>query len=305
MLSYGTYLLPGTLKEALEAVATLPPGGRVLAGATDIVPYAREGRGGDVHLPVVVDLSRVAEFKGHQVGPGTVRLNASLVFQDFLEDATLREHLPCMPHCAIWFADDQVREQATLAGNIANASPAADGVPPLLAMNGMVELARLEGREVARRSLRLDDFIQGPGKSALAPGELITAVTVESMRGYGGSFQKVGQRRSLVISKVSAAALVKTDPSGTRFEDVRLAIGGVGPVPVRLTDIEAMLNGQPITRRLVAEAGAIPADRVASRSMVEYRKRVVSGFVAAAIEDALVACGAPMPTDADREEAHV
>ncbi len=108
-----------------------------------------------------------------------------------------------------------------------------------------------------------------------------------------------------MISAVCAAALVKLDATGTIFEDVRLALGGIGPVPMRLTDIEAMLRGQRITRKLVAEASVLPADRVASRSRVAYRRNVVRGFVEAAIEDALVALGSPIPTPAQREAAHV
>src|SRR5690606_40303130 len=79
----------------------------------------------------------------------------TLFRSQFLTDEVLREHLPCMPYCAVWFADDQIREQATLAGNVVNASPAADGTPPLLAMDGEIEIARLaQGRD--RKSTRLN-----------------------------------------------------------------------------------------------------------------------------------------------------
>jgi xanthine dehydrogenase FAD-binding subunit len=305
MFSYDSYQMPLTLRDALEAVATLPAGGRVIAGGTDIVPWARDGRGGDVHFPVMVDISRVEEFQGYKVADGRVRLNANVVFQDFLEDEALRRNLPCMPGCAIWFADDQVRAQATLAGNLVNASPAADGTPPMLALNAEVELARLKQGEVTRRTVSLEEFVQGPGETVLEGDELITAVTCDTLAGYGGSFQKVGQRRSLVISRVCAAALVKTSPDGGRFEDVRLALGGIGPVPVRLRDIEDMLRGQKVSPALIAEASVRPADRVASRSRVEYRRHVVSGFVQAAIEDALVASGIPAPSQKDREKARV
>ncbi len=304
MFTYDSYHLPRTLREALELAATLPADGKVIAGGTDIVPYAREGRGGDVHFPVLLDVSKVAEFQGYAIENGRARLNAALPYQAFLEDPVLRENLPCMPGCAIWFADDQIREQATLAGNLVNASPAGDGAPPMMALNAEVELARLSGGEVTTRRLPLGEFITGPGRTVLEPGELVTAVICDALPGYGGSFQKVGQRRSLVISRVCAAALVKLDPTRHVFEDVRLALGGIAPVPLRLHDIEEMLRGKKITRRLVAEASVIPADRVASRTRVEYRRHVVRGFVEAAIEDALVACGAPVPSDRDREEAH-
>jgi carbon-monoxide dehydrogenase medium subunit/xanthine dehydrogenase FAD-binding subunit len=305
MLTCDDYHLPTSLHEALTLWVGAPEGSRLVAGATDLLPWAREGRAGDVHLPAMIDLSRVVELKGYAIQDGRVRLGANIVYQQFLTDPVLRRHLPCMPYCAIWFADDQIREQATLAGNIANASPAADGVPPVIAMNGEIELARLQDGDVVTRAMPIAEYITGPGRTKLAADEIITAVTVDSMEGYGGSFQKVGQRRSLVISAVCCAALVKTDETGTVFEDVRLALGGIGPVPVRLTDIEEMMRGQRITRKLVAEASVIPADRVASRTRQDYRRAVVSGFIEAAIEDALVEIGAPKPTPEEREAAHV
>lgn len=305
MLNCDQYLMPKTLEEALALWRDAPEGSRLIAGATDILPWAREGRAGDVHLPAMIDVSRVAELQGYTVDGGRVRLGANVVFQQFLTDTELAAHLPCMPHCAIWFADDQIREQATLAGNIVNASPAADGTPAVLALNGEIEMARLDGGAVARRSMPVAEFITGPGRTKLAADEIVTAITCDSLRGHGGSFQKVGQRRSLVISAVCAAAAVRVSDDGRRFEDVRIALGGIGPVPTRLDDIEAMLIGQEITSKLIADASVIPADRVASRTRREYRRAVVRGFVEAAIEDALVACGAPSPSAAERENAHV
>jgi carbon-monoxide dehydrogenase medium subunit/xanthine dehydrogenase FAD-binding subunit len=305
MLTYDDYLTPISLGEALQLWRDAAPGAKLVAGATDILPWAREGRAGDVHLPALIDLSRVTELNGYRIEGGKVRIGANIVYQQFLEDETLRRHLPCMPFCAVWFADDQIRQQATLAGNIVNASPAADGMPPVLTLNGEIEMARLNAGRIETRAMPVRDFVQGPGKTALGPDEIVTAVICDSCEGYGGSFQKVGQRRSLVISTVCAAALIKTDASGETFEDVRLALGGVGPVPVRLADIEAMLRGQRIDRQLVADAAALSAARVASRTRQDYRRAVVRGFIEAAIEDALVACGAPWPGPQQREAAHV
>lgn len=293
MLTCDTYLMPKTLAEALVAWRDAPEGGRLVAGATDILPWAREGRAGDVHLPVMVDVSRVAELQGYSVQGNRVRLGANVVYQDFLEDDTLIRLLPNMRYCAIWFADDQIRRQATLVGNLVNASPAGDGMPPVLALNGEIELARLEGGVITTRTLPVADFITGPGKTDLQPGEIATAVTVDALPGYGGSFEKVGQRRSLVISVVCASALVKLDITGQRFEDVRVAIGGIGPRPTRLHDIEAMLRGERVSGDLIARASAHAAGLVASRSRVEYRRAVSPGFVAAAIEDALAAIDTP------------
>ena len=287
MLTCDTYHLPTTLRDALELWSEVPEGSRLVSGATDILPQAREGRAGDVHIPSFVDVTRVAEFEGHSVAHGRIRLGANVVYQDFLTDEVLKHLLPCMPYCAIWFADDQIREQATLAGNLANASPVADGTPAVAALNGAVELARLEDGEIKTRGFTVSDFILGPGRTVLQPGEIIASVSLDALAGYGGSFQKVGRRRSLVISIACCAALVKTDSTGRVFDDVRLALGGVGPRPIRLKAVESRLRGENISRRTINEAAQLAADKVASRSRQEYRRSVVIGFVKAGIEEAL------------------
>lgn len=303
MLLCDEYLTVNTLGEALAALEANLGRCRVVAGATDTLPWAREGRAGDVHVPVLIDISRIAELSGYEVSDGRVRLGANVVFQQFLTDQVLRDHMPCMPYCAVWFADDQIREQATLAGNVVNASPAADGTPPLLAMDAEIEVARLADGSIAHRSLPVSEFVLGPSKTALEPGEIITAITCTSMAGYGGSFQKVGRRRSLVISTVCAAAMAKTDASGELIEDARIAVGGIGPVPMRLNDVEDMLRGERITQELIARASAMAADRVASRTRREYRRTVVCGLVQAAIEEALADGGAALGR-AQTEAAH-
>lgn len=301
MLTCDDYLMPETLEDALHQWAALPEGSRLVAGATDLLPWAREGRAGDVHVPAMLDISRIEELKGYALEGARVRLGANVVYQDFLTDDTLKAHLPCMPYCAIWFADDQIREQATLAGNIVNASPAADGTPPVIALNGTIEIARLENGSVTRRTQAVSEFVAGPGRTTLAPGEIVTAVELDSAQGYGGSFEKVGQRRSLVISVVCAACVVKPSPDRRSFEDVRLAMGGIGPVPVRLTEIETFLTDKPITADIIRAAARMNEGLVNSRTRREYRREVVEGFIQRALEDALADAGTPVEPAAIKE----
>ena len=301
MLTCDDYLMPATLEEALHLWADLPEGSRLVAGATDLLPWAREGRAGDVHVPAMLDVSRVEELQGYALEGARVRLGANVVYQDFLTDDTLKAHLPCMPYCAIWFADDQIREQATLAGNIVNASPAADGTPPVIALNGTIEIARLENGTVAHRTEAVSEFVTGPGRTTLAPGEIVTAIELDSALGYGGSFEKVGQRRSLVISVVCAACVVKPSADGRTFEDVRLAMGGIGPVPVRLSEIEEFLKDKSITADVVRAAARMNDGLVNSRTRREYRREVVEGFIQRALEDALADAGSPVEPVAMKE----
>ncbi len=305
MLTCDSYLTPETLAEALELWAAAPEGARLVAGATDILPWAREGRAGDVHLPQMIDVTRIPEFNSIKIENGRVRLGANVVFQQFLTDERLRRHMPCMPFCAIWFADDQIREQATLAGNVVNASPAADGTPPLVAMDAEIEIATLDGANISTRTTPVTEFITGPGRTTLRPGEIVTGISCRSMEGYGGSFEKVGQRRSLVISVVCGTCLVKPDAVSGTFEDVRLAMGGIGPVPIRLTEIETFLKGRPITAETISEASRMCDGLVNSRTRREYRRDVVEGFIARAIEDALHDAGVQVPGAERKDNAHV
>lgn len=309
MLTCDDYVVPENLYQALKAWSGAPEGSRLLAGATDTLPWARQGRAGDVagdaHVPSLIDISRVVGLDGYEfTDAGRVCLNANVVFQDFLEDSVLREHLPHMPACAMWFADDQIRRQATIAGNVANASPAADGVPPLVALNATVELARIQGDDIAWRSIPLVSFIEGPGRTQIADGEILASITCDSAKGYGGAFEKVGHRHSLVISVACASCCVKASDDGKTFDDVRLALGGVGPAPMRLDDVEDFLRGKPITGAVIAEAAEMPVGRVASRTRQEYRRDVVQGFTARAIIDALGSIGIDVAREEMKRASH-
>jgi carbon-monoxide dehydrogenase medium subunit/xanthine dehydrogenase FAD-binding subunit len=292
MLHCDEYLVPASLDETFDAVERHRGRHRIVAGATDTLPWAREGRAGDVDIPVLIDVSKVPELCQREVNERRVRIGAATPIQRFLDDPALVRALPCMPRCAVWFADDQIREQASIGGNIVNASPAADGTPPLIAHEAQVELAARSAGKISRRRMPLGQFVTGPGRTALQAGEILTAIECDALPGYGGSFEKVGHRRSLVISLVCLAALVKLDATGRAFADVRLAIGGIAPVPIRLSEAEALLRGRPVSSERLVEAAELPVELVASRTRQAYRRDVVRGFVIGGLINAVQRAGA-------------
>jgi carbon-monoxide dehydrogenase medium subunit/xanthine dehydrogenase FAD-binding subunit len=303
MLICDEYLTPASLEAAFDAMERYRGRHRIVAGATDTYPWAREGRAGDVEIPVLIDVARIPELRERMVGGTRVRLGAATPIQRFLDDAALGRALPAMPRCAVWFADDQIRESATIGGNIVNASPAADGTPPLIAHEARVELAARRNGKIERRTLALADFLTGPGATALAQGELLVAVECDALAGYGGSFEKAGHRRSLMISLVCLATLVKLDASGRSFEDVRLAVGGIGPVPQRLGEVEAFLKGAPVTAARLEAAAEMPVALVASRTRQEYRREVVRGFMVRGLMEAVRNAGGRIAALAPELEA--
>ena len=305
MLICDEYITPGSLAEAFAAMKQHRGRYRVVAGCTDTLPWAREGRAGDVEIPVLIDVSKIPELNERQVGERRVRLGAATPIQRFLDDAALGRAMPSMPRCAVWFADDQIRALATLGGNIVNASPAADATPCLEAHDAIVELASSQGGKITKRSMSLREFIIGPGKTALAEGELVTGFECDALAGFGGSFEKVGHRRSLVISIVCLAVLVKLDRDGRTIEDTRLAIAGIRPVPRRLREIEGLLRGKPLTDALLEEAADMPLDLVQSRTRQEYRRDVVRGFLVRGLISASKRAGAsPDALTAELEAAY-
>ncbi len=292
MLICDEYLTPSTLNEAFAAMQRHRGRYRVVAGCTDTLPWAREGRAGDVEIPVLIDVARIPDLRESRVDDHRVWLGAAIPIQRFLDDPVLARALPSMPRCAVWFADEQIRAQATVGGNIVNASPAADVTPALIAYDAEVELAKSSGGRVLHRRMKLDKFVIGPNRTALEEDELLIAVECEALPGYGGSFEKVGHRRSLVISIVCLATLVKLDAQGHRFEDVRLAIGGIGPVPRRLADVETFLRGGPLSAARLQEAADMPVSLVASRTRQAYRRDVVRGFMLRGLINAARRAGA-------------
>ncbi len=292
MLTCDDYLLPASLDEAFDAMAAHAGRYRLVAGATDILPWAREGRAGDQHIPVLIDVTRIPEIGSRSVEGPQVRLGAATVFQRFLDDDALKATLPALPFCAIWFADDQIRESATIGGNLVNASPAADGTPALLTHNAELEIAARSATGITRRTVALSEFVLGPSRTVLAPDEILVSITCDALSGYGGAFEKVGHRRSLVISSVCVAVAAKLTSDRSTFTDLRIALAGVGPVPQRLDDVEAFLMSGPLSADRLEAAADMPVSRVASRTRREYRREVVHGFVLRGLMNAARRAGA-------------
>jgi xanthine dehydrogenase FAD-binding subunit len=292
MLLCDAYLTATKLDEAFHLMEAHRGRYRLVAGATDLLPWAREGRAGDVHIPVLIDIARIPELRERAVNDTRVRLGSATPVQRFLDDPVLGRAMPSMPRCAVWFADDQLRESATIGGNIVNASPAADSTPPLFAHDAVIELASRSNGRIETRKLAISDFITGPGKTTLADNEILVAIDCAALPGYGGSFEKVGHRRSLVISTVCLAAMVKLDASGRAFEDVRLCIGGIGPVPDRLRDVEQFLLSGPLTMSRLEQAADMPVSLVRSRTRQDYRRDVVRGFMLRGLFNAAQRAGA-------------
>lgn len=262
----GEYLRPDRLSEALAALRRPHV---VLAGGTDFYP-ARVGRAIDED---VLDITAIASLRGISAGAEGWRLGATTTWSELL-DADLPPLFDGLKQAAREVGGRQIQNAGTLAGNLCNASPAADGVPPLLALDAEVELAGPAGV----RRLPLAAFITGNRRTALVPGELMVALHVRKQAHEARSaFLKLGARRYLVISIAMAAAALEID--GGRITAARIAVGACSAVAQRLPRLEAALLGALLDQRLgnlVEEAQLAPLAPIDDvRGSASYRRDAV------------------------------
>jgi CO/xanthine dehydrogenase FAD-binding subunit len=231
----GDYLRPTCLDEALQALSRP---WTVLAGGTDFYP-ARVGRAIDEN---VLDITAIAALRGVAEHADGWRLGATTTWSELLE-ASLPPLFDGLKQAAREVGGRQIQNAGTLAGNLCNASPAADSVPPLLTLDAEVELA---GRAGSRR-VPLEAFITGNRRTVLMPGELLVAIHVPKPgRDARSAFLKLGARRYLVISIAMTAAAVEIE--GGRVAAARVAVGACSAVAQRLPALEAALAGAPVDR---------------------------------------------------------
>jgi CO/xanthine dehydrogenase FAD-binding subunit len=273
-------LVPSTLDEALVALGEHPDA-LVLAGGTDLMVEINEARHQLAGEEVVVSVNRVAELKAWRVdrSRATLRLGAGVTYAE-LARPPLATLLPALGQAARTVGSPQIRNAATIGGNLVTCSPAGDGLPVLAALDATVHLDGPEGA----RTLPVSEFMTGVKRTARRPGELLTAVTLPMLDGWQG-YAKVGVRNAMVIA-IAGACLAVDRPS----RSVRIALGSVAPTIVRAPDAEAFAaaavdwDATTIGEREVARFGELAAAAARPiddhRASAAYRRRAVEVLAA-------------------------
>jgi CO/xanthine dehydrogenase FAD-binding subunit len=276
-ISVSDYARPETLAQALQMMSG--GGWRVLGGGTDLYP----GAGSRLAGPVL-DVSALPGFSGI-TQDDDLRIGAGTTWAE-IAGADLPGALRALQQAALQVGGRQVQNAGTIGGNLCNASPAADGVPPLLALGAEVELVSADGT----RLLPLEGFLLGPRRTALQAGEVLAAVIVRDSNLRGTSaFEKLGARSHLVISIAMVAARVVL--TAGRVTKAMIAVGSCSPTAVRLPLVEAALVDAPVTeavdriRVADVQAALSPVDDV--RATAEYRLEAAVELVRRAVAGAL------------------
>ena len=267
---------PESIAEAVGLAASLAPHARLLAGGTDLIIQINRGRCAPRHL---IALDRIAALHGITSSTDEIRIGALTTHKTIESHPAFAGPLLALQEAARVVGGHQVRNLATVGGNVVNASPAADVVPVLLALDATVTLT---GR-IGTRRLTLGEFLRGPGETARREDEVLECLAFAPLPARSASsFIKAGRRRAMEIAVVCVAACLTLDAAG-RCSAARIALGAVAPTALRATAAEQALHGQALTPELLREAGqraasaCTPIDDV--RASAEYRRMLVQALV--------------------------
>lgn len=263
---------PDSIEELLEMLKS-KPNVKLIAGGTDLLLQMKQGT---AQPETVISLKNVEELRGFSVSKNGYRLGAGMTLRGITRSNELTQNFPGLVYAAGVVASEQIRTLATLGGNICNASPSADMVPPLIALDAVVQLVSNQGQ----RDLSLSEFFKGPGESILKSGEIMHSIFLPHPSG-NMIYSKHAPRKFMDLAVVGVA--VRLAKKNGKINEARVALGAVGPVPFRAEKTEALLAGQALTTELMLEAGemaageCVPIDDI--RGSAWYRKRMVKVHV--------------------------
>ena len=292
MTLWHRYHIPGDVAQALRLLAEHGPEARIVAGGTDLILELERGVR---RASVLIDVSRLAGLERIVEEDGLIRLGARVTHNQAVASPLVVERAFPLARACWEVGAPQIRNRGTVVGNLITASPANDTITPLWALEARVTLASVRGQ----RQLSFPEFFQGVRRTALAPDEMVTAVTFPALRpGMRGTFIKLGLRRAQAISVVNAAVVVEWEDRVIdglpRVRTARVALGAVAPTIIRSPQAEAALRGAPLSDAVIetaaqaAAADARPIDDI--RGSAAYRREMVRVLVRRALRQLRDGC---------------
>jgi carbon-monoxide dehydrogenase medium subunit len=269
------YFAPKSVSEALSLLARYGEHAKVIAGGTDVmvdIKYKEEPG-------CLVNIKRIPGIAGIRENGGSLLIGPLATIRDIETSKLVRERLPLLWESCHQFASLQIRNTATIGGNICRASPSGETLAPLLALEAKVRLAFSDGEKTEGFS----SFFQGPGKTSLGSKGILTEIEVPyPANGSRGVYLKHAVRGAMDIAMVGVAVLVTPDAAKNKMQDVRIGLGAVAPTPIRAAKTEGLLRDKPLTASLLKEAAALAASESSpisdQRSSAEYRRWIVEAL---------------------------
>ena len=275
------YFEPKTISDALSLLAKHGAEAKIIAGGTDVmvdIKYKEEPG-------CLVNIKKIPGLDGIRENGGSLRIGALATIRDVETSAVVRDKLPVLWESSHQFASLQIRNTATIGGNICRASPSGETLTPLLVLEAKAKLAFADGEKTEPFTA----FFQGPGKCSVGSKGLLTEIEVPyPAAGSRGVYLKHAVRGAMDIAMVGVAVLITPDASKNSLQDVRIGLGAVAPTPLRATKTEALLRGKSLSGALLKEAAAMAASESSpisdQRSSAEYRSWIVEALTRRGLE---------------------
>jgi carbon-monoxide dehydrogenase medium subunit len=277
------YCAPKGLEEALDVFGEYGERARALAGGTDLILFMEKGR---LKPDLVVEIPSCPPFVGIEVTNSHIRIGSRTTMRELETSPLIREKISILAEAASKVGSLQIRNLATIGGNICTASPAGDTLPALLVLDASVKLVSKSGE----RLVPLREFFFGPGETVRQPNELLTEVIVPLPSSHSGySFYKLSVRRYMDIAIVNVAAFVAVNGDGF-ITDAKIALGSVAPTPIRAYEAEERLKGNTINDILLDEVGRLAQEASSpitdQRGTAEYRRIMVYRLTKRVVKEA-------------------
>jgi len=285
------YLLPGSLPEALDMLDRFKGKARVIAGGTDVIPELRRR---DLQVKALVDISRLPGMNAIEKNGRHIILGGLVTHSQVAASPLIREKAGLLADGAAAVGSPQIRNIATVAGNLVSGRPAADTSIPLLALEASVTIASKKGERV----VPLTEFFVSVGETVLdSSREVLTRIRFQGLRpDQGGCYLRLSKRRALSLPILVAAAVVTVDSNARVFKKAAIALGPVAPTPFRARASEAGLQGAPLSREAIQKAAGLalqeclPRDSLL-RGSCNYRQEMIVVFIRRSVQQALEQAG--------------
>ena len=257
---------------------------KIIAGGTDILVDLHKDEIEDEEMDYILDISNIDQLKKITIGEKYIELGSLVTHSTLIEDERLSERYPVLAQAAETIGSVQIRNRGTIGGNIINASPAADLLPPLIALQAEIVVQSRDGK----RTLSIPEFITGPYQTDISPDELLTTIKIPIYEDkYYSNFQKIGRRQAVAIARLNTAVVARIDGEN-KFSDTRIVPGSATPAPQAFKVVEKMVNGQKIDEVNFAEIGEQAAEEMVSitgeRWSTPYKKPALASLVERALK---------------------
>jgi len=276
------YVKVKTLREAVDLLAESGGKAHILAGGTDVLVKLKQRQ---MNPEILIDIKGIPDLEGIEYRPGEgMRIGSLTLIREIETSLVTKEYLPVLAHAAHLLGSVQVRNRATIGGNLCNALPSADMGPYLIGMGAWVLVVGPEGE----RKLLVDDLFADSGKNSLGVGEIVTAIEIPSWSSHtGGTYIKHAIKNAVDVAIVCVAGVVVTDPLKKVFEEVRIVLGAVGPRPIRPKRAEEFLRTKGIEEKVIIRAGELASEEARPRTTIEYKTEMVKVLTRRVLREAL------------------